>query len=219
MSPEEAATLAIERLTEMGIQVDLQSASARQIRLRVVTGKIEVPLGNDVWAAREGLPAWVQGIPIRYEKEAVTEFRTLWETCEEIARAAKRHLADPANPAWRDRLSTATADAFAVLYDAPRPRRAITVEELVASGLTVKVGTDPSEAAIPWYNRHPRLGEVVKTPTPEEETLDILSDQAFSQSMEKSLQQVEEGESRSSVDVRQCLGIPTNKAKKGRNKR
>ena len=388
MGPEKAATLAIERLTEMGIQVDLQSASARQIRLRVVAGNIAVPLGNDVWAAREGLPAWVQGIPIRYEEEggltnqdqqvmtldaeqwdsflaaldapvqdlpqlrallseqgffdtlaqcrlqtmavvmetplkdlegfldflgeepltrtritgaqyvmglptpvlshlqfpemepptfgrellaewlrrqspddavkpvALSESDSLepepndfscathavygsewpWpnscvfceydrelqrmaECLEVIARAAKRHLADPADPAWRDRLSTATADAFAVLYDAPRPRRAITVEELVASGLTVKVGTDPSEAAIPWYNRHPRLGEIVQTLTPAEETRDILYDEAFPQSLAKYIQQEKEGETRSLADVRRSLGIPPNKAKKGRDKR
>ena len=74
---------------------------------------------------------------------------------EEIARAARRHLADPADPAWRDRLSTATADAFAIIHDCPRPLRAIMVEELLAGDPVVTVGTDPSEAAAPWYNLRP----------------------------------------------------------------
>jgi hypothetical protein len=75
---------------------------------------------------------------------------------EEIARSIRHHLADPSSLGCRDRLSTAAADAFALLYDAPRPRRVITLEELLAGDPVVTVGTDPSEAAAPWYTLHPR---------------------------------------------------------------
>jgi hypothetical protein len=85
----------------------------------------------------------------------MTSEQELAACLEEIARAARRHLADPADPAWRDRLSTATADAFAIIHDCPRPLRAITVEELLAGDPVVTVGTDPSEASAPWYNLHP----------------------------------------------------------------
>ena len=81
----------------------------------------------------------------------------LVECLEELARAARRHLADPGDPAWRDRLSTAAADAFALLHDAPRPKRMITVAELLAGDPVVTVGTDTDEAAIPYYNRPTNL--------------------------------------------------------------
>lgn len=84
----------------------------------------------------------------------------------------------------------------------------------MASDLTIKVGTDPSEAAIPWYNRCPKLGEIMKTTTPE-----FLTDLASALSLENRPQQVEKGESRSSVVVSQRLGTHTDKTKKGRGKR
>ena len=80
----------------------------------------------------------------------------LTECLEELARAARRHLQNPMDPAGVDRLSTAVADAFAVLHDAPRPKRVITLAELLAGDPVVTVGTVPGEAEIPYYNRPSR---------------------------------------------------------------
>ena len=73
------------------------------------------------WLSGPELRGWVvTGCPLHGPE---SELRTMAECLEEIQRAARHHLQDPSDPGQRDRLALAEADAHAVLYDLPRPRR------------------------------------------------------------------------------------------------
>lgn len=126
--------------------------------------RTQFPLSADKWEQfQAALDTPVRDMPrLRALLDPIQP--NLAECLEELARAARRHLADPQDKAGLDRLSTGTADAFAVLHDAPLPTRVITVAELLAGNPVVTVGTDPGEAAIPYYNRP-------TNPTPEDQTV------------------------------------------------
>lgn len=79
------------------------------------------------WLSGPELRGWVvTGCPLHGPE---SELRTMAECLEEIQRAARHHLQNPSDPGQRDRLTSAVADAHAVLHDLPRPRPLLAGEE------------------------------------------------------------------------------------------
>ncbi len=96
------------------------------------------------WLSGQELRGWVvTGCPLHGPE---SELRTMTECLEEIQRAARHYLQNPADMCQRDRLALAEADARAVLYDLPRPRRSLAVEETDHVGAGTDMIETPEEA-------------------------------------------------------------------------
>lgn len=73
VTPEDASDLVAAKLAELGIRAERVSATRRQIRFQVDRRQIEMSIGTEIWAALPGLPAFADGIQVRYVQSSIGE--------------------------------------------------------------------------------------------------------------------------------------------------